>query len=70
MEDQVKIYITTHMKNVDYYGKSVIVLELEATDTPVLYEDKLYIRPGNDLEEITSFKGIVAINEQFKKSRI
>lgn len=70
VEDQVKIYITTHMKNVDYYGKSVIVLELEATDAPVLYEDKLYIRSGNDLEEITGFKGIVAINEQFKKSRI
>ena len=70
MEDQVKIYITTHMKNVDYYGKSVIVLELEATDAPVLYEDKLYIRSGNDLEEITGFKGIVAINEQFEKSRI
>lgn len=68
VEDNVKIYITTHMRNVEYYGKSVIVLELEAMNEPVLYEDKLYVRSGSDLEEITSFKNIIAINERFHKN--
>lgn len=66
VDENIKVYILQHMRNVEYYGKTVIVLELEVTDGPVLYDDKLYVRKGSDLDEIKDYKTMMEINNRFK----
>lgn len=41
-------YILMNMKLVQYYGKDILVLELESSDEPVAFDDNIYVREGND----------------------
>lgn len=67
VEEYIKVYIAQHLKNVEYYGKTVIVLELVADKEPALYEKKLFIRSGSDLKEVTDFKAMMEIADRFKR---
>lgn len=66
VNEAIKLYINQHLKNIEYYGKSVIVMELEVQDGPALYEDKVFVRSGNDLQEVNGYKSLMAIHQRFQ----
>ena len=65
--DYVKKYILMNLKLVQYYGKDILVLELESDNEPVAFNDEYYVREGNDTTKLTTQQAI-NLNRQFAKS--
>ena len=63
--DYAKQYILTHMKFVSYYGKTILVLELESANEPISYNDKFYERQNNETVLIEGASGTLAIFQRF-----
>lgn len=67
IDDYTKSYILTHMKFVSYYGKTVLVLELESQDAPVAYNDAYYERENNETTKVEGIARILAVTQRFNK---
>lgn len=52
IEDFTKDYILQNMRLINYYDKSLLVLEIESTNKPLLYDKKYYCRKASSVEEI------------------
>ena len=62
--DSVKKYILMNMKLVQYYGKDILVLELQSDSEPVAYNEEYYVREGNDTAKLTTQQAI-SLSKQF-----
>lgn len=60
-----KQYILSHLKMVNYKGKSVLILSLQSDDKAFQYDNKLYLCQGNDAEEVTGAKEMAAVLKRF-----
>lgn len=58
-------YILANMKLISYYDKLILVLELQSFDEPVIYDNGLYKREGNDTLRVDGMKEITAIQDLF-----
>ena len=54
VSEEVKKYILMNIKLVKYYRKDILVLELQSDNEPVSYDDKIYVREGNDTRELST----------------
>ncbi len=52
IDEKVKSYITRNMRLVNYYDKSVLVLKLESSSSPLMYNSKYYERRGANIHEL------------------
>lgn len=52
IEDYTKDFILQNMRLVNYFDKSILVLEIESTNKPLLYDRKYYVRKASSVEEI------------------
>lgn len=52
IEDYTKDYILQKMRMFNYYDKSILVMEIESTTKPLLYDKKYYVRKASSVEEI------------------
>ena len=64
--DEVKKYILMNLKLVQYYGKDILVLELQSGNEPIAFNDEYYVREGNDTTKLTTQQAI-NLNKQFAK---
>lgn len=64
IEDSVKNEIMTNFRMVKYRDDDIIVFELSSRNSPVFYNDTLYVRNGNQTKPITSAKAILAFNKE------
>lgn len=60
VDDSVKNEILTKFKMVNYRDNDIIVFELSSHKSPVLYNDTLYVRNGNQTKTISGVKGTLA----------
>lgn len=60
IEDPVKNEIMTKFKMVKYRDNDIIVFELFSHKSPVLYNDTLYVRNGNQTKPISGVKATLA----------
>lgn len=60
IEDPVKNEIMTKFKMVKYRDNDIIVFELSSHKSPVLYNDTLYVRNGNQTKPISGVKATLA----------
>ena len=60
IEDSVKNEIMTKFKMVKYRDNDIIVFELSSHKSPVLYNDTLYVRNGNQTKPISGVKATLA----------
>ena len=67
VDDYTKQYILTHMKFVGYYGKTILVLELESVNSPISYADKFYERQNNETTLIEGASSILALMQRFNQ---
>lgn len=54
VSDEVKKHILMNLKLVQYYGRDILVLELQSDTEPVYYGDDIYIREGNDTAKLST----------------
>jgi len=52
IENYTKDFILQNMRLISYYDKSLLVLEIESTNKPLLYDRKYYVRKASSVEEI------------------
>ena len=64
LELYVKNYITQHFRMVKYKEHDIIVFQLKSENDPVLYNDTIYVRKGNNTEAVT---GASAIKDFYMK---
>ena len=64
VEDETKKYILMNMKLVRYYGKDILVLELESGNEPVMYDNDIYVREGNGTTKL-SVPMAIALSKKF-----
>ena len=67
VDEYTKQYILTHMKFVSYYGKTILVLELESSNSPISYADKFYERQNNETTLIDGASSTLALMQRFSK---
>ena len=60
VDDSVKNEILTKFKMVNYRDNDIIVFELSSHKSPVLYNDTLYVRNGNQTKTISGVKATLA----------
>ena len=60
IEDSVKNEIMTNFRMVKYRDDDIIVFELSSHKSPVLYNDTLYVRNGNQTKSISGVKATLA----------
>lgn len=65
IEDDVKHYIITHLRFPKYYGVTLMMMELQSGDNPVIYEDIYYERQGNNAIKVEGVKGMKAVESRF-----
>lgn len=65
IDDNYKKYILMNMKFVKYYDRDVLVLELKSEDTPVLFDNCIYIREGSDTRKIETPAETIAFMKAF-----
>ena len=65
--DDVKKYILMNLKLVQYYGKDILVLELQSGNEPVAFNDEYYVREGNDTTRLSTQQAI-NLSKQFANS--
>lgn len=58
VSEDVKKYILMNMKLVQYYGRDILVLELQSDKEPLPYADDYYVREGNDTNKLTTAQAI------------
>lgn len=68
ISENVKKYILMNMKLVQYFGRDILVLELESGDEPVAYSDDIYIREGNDTNRLSTPMAI-ALSKRFSEAK-
>lgn len=66
INEYAKSYILTHIKFVSYYGKTVLVLELESQNEPIAYNDAYYERENNETTKVEGVAGTLAVMQRFK----
>lgn len=66
IDEYTKSYILTHMKFVKYYGKTILVFELESQDEPICYNNTFYERENNETIKIEGADAIMALLARFK----
>ena len=64
VSEEIRKYILMNMKLVQYYGRDVLVLELESENEPVSYGDEFYIRESNDTTKLSTTMAI-ALSKRF-----
>ncbi len=64
VSEEVKKYILMNLKLVKYYGKDILVLELQSDNEPIAYDDEFYVREGNDTIKLTAPMAI-ALSKKF-----
>jgi hypothetical protein len=52
VSEPLRSYVTSNIKSVRYYDKTVYVLETIGQDKPSLYDGKYYERSGPQLKEV------------------
>lgn len=67
VSDEVKKYILMNLKLVQYYGRDILVLELQSGTEPVYFGDDIYIREGNDTIKLSTPQA-VALSKIFANS--
>lgn len=67
VDDEVKRYIKMNMKFPCYHGKSILILALKSDRQPFLYNDKYYVREGNDTKEISTTRECISYEKKFSK---
>ena len=67
IDEYTKQYILTHLKFVNYYGKTILVLELESSTNPISYADKFYERQNNETTLIDGASSTMALMQRFSK---
>lgn len=67
VSDEVKKYILMNLKLVQYYGRDILVLELQSGTEPVYFGDDIYIREGNDTTKLSTPQA-VALSKRFANS--
>ena len=65
IDESSRQFILTHMKFPTYSGRTLLVLHLQSKDKPVAYEDKYYIREGNNSKEVIGVSAITALLSRF-----
>lgn len=53
IDETVKNYITQHFRMVKYKEHDIIVFQLKSENDPILYNDTIYVRKGNNTEAVT-----------------
>lgn len=67
IDEYTKSYILTHMKFVKYYGKTILVFELESQDKPICYNNTFYERENNVTIKVDGADAIMALLARFNK---
>ena len=65
IDGYTKSYILTHMKFVKYYGKTILVFELESLDKPICYNNTFYERENNETIKVEGADSIMALLARF-----
>lgn len=65
IDDYTKTTIQQNMKFVSYYGHTVLIIELESGDSPIYFDNKIFIRKGSDTESLENAKTIVEYVSHF-----
>lgn len=65
IDDYTKTTIQQNMKFVSYYGHTVLSIELESGDSPIYFDNKIFIRKGSDTESLENAKAIVEYVSHF-----
>lgn len=65
IDDYTKTTIQQNMKFVSYYGHTVLIIELESGDSPIYFDNKIFIRKGSDTEFLENAKTIVEYVSHF-----
>lgn len=64
VHQEVKDYICRNMKLVQYYGRDILVLQLESSKDPVTFDENIFVREGNDTNKLTPAQAI-ALSKKF-----
>ena len=66
IDEDVKQYITTHVRFPRYYDSTLMVLELKSGNSPVAYDDCYYVRQGNNAIKVEGVKATKAVEARFR----
>lgn len=66
IDEDVKQYITTHVRFPRYYDATLMVLELKSGNSPVAYDDCYYVRQGNNAIKVEGVKATKAVEARFR----
>ena len=65
ISEEARNYLLTHIKFPRYYGKQLMVLHLASRNEVELYDDKVFIREGNQTQQVRDTKTILSIQKRF-----
>lgn len=54
VSDPLRSFLTSHLKSVRYYDKTIYVFETRGQEQPSLYGDKFFLRVGNQVKEVAT----------------
>ena len=60
--------ILSTLKLVSYYGRDILIFEIESGDEPILYDNDIYIRSINSVEKVGTTTAIMGVAKRFQKS--
>lgn len=65
IDEYSKSYILTHMKFVKYFGKTIMVLELESKNNPVAYNNCFHVRENSETVKVEGASETMALLSRF-----
>lgn len=69
IDNDTRQFILTHMKFPNYCGRTLLVLHLQSKDKPIAYNDRYYIREGNNSIELSGAQAITALINRFNSNQ-
>ena len=70
IEEQYRSEILSNLLFINYQNKDILILCLESNNSPVSYDNKFYIREGNDTKEIIGADKTMALMSRFLKTEL
>ena len=66
IEPKIIDNILSSLKLVSYYGRDLLIFEIEAGSEVTLYDNDIYIRSINSVEKVTGTQAIIGVVSRFK----
>ncbi len=66
ISDRDKDYLSRHIKTINYFDKSIIILEMLADDEPSIYGEDYYVRHGSNVHKVEP-KNFGTLFQRFQK---